>query len=122
MGEEGRDCPEGTSPASGMPACCVPDPSFLGDGACDAYAPYNTEECGYDLGDCCRESCRSDTTFACAAKEGDAYGPFGFYCLDPLHGGGAIDEEECSAETGSGWATADATPNTTRPSVDGTAE
>ena len=96
--EEGHDCPEGTSPPPGMPACCVPDPTFLGDGACDAYAPYNTEACGYDLGDCCRESCRTDTTFACAAKEGDAYGPFGFYCLDPLYGGDAIDEEACGAE------------------------
>ena len=81
-----------------MPACCVEDASFLGDGACDAYAPYNTKECGYDLGDCCRESCRPATTFACAAKEGDAYGPFGFYCLDPQHGGTAIDEERCGAE------------------------
>jgi len=96
--EEGHDCPEGTSSPPGMPACCVPDPTFLGDGACDVYAPFNTEECGYDLGDCCRESCRADTTFGCAAKEGDDYGPFGFYCLDPAHGGGAIDEEACGAE------------------------
>jgi len=89
-------CPEGTSPAQGLSGCCVPDPSFLGDGACDSYPPYNTPECGYDLGDCCRESCNPDTPFKCAAKEGDAYGPFGYYCLDPRYS--AIDEEACNAE------------------------
>jgi hypothetical protein len=36
--------------------CTVPIPSFLGDGYCD-YEPYNTEDCGWDGGDCCIETC-----------------------------------------------------------------
>jgi hypothetical protein len=94
--QEQGNCGDGLSSPQGMPDCCVPDPSFLGDGACDAYAPYNTQECGYDLGDCCQESCNVDTPFGCAAKEGDAYGPFGYYCLDPRYGN--INEEACGAE------------------------
>jgi len=95
--ENDRSCPDGTSPVQGLLNCCVPDQSFLGDGACDAYTPYNTAECGYDLGDCCRESCNVESsTFKCAAKEGDAYGPFGFYCLDPRYGN--IDEDACGAD------------------------
>lgn len=94
--EESSGCPEGTESPLGMPGCCVSDPSFLGDGACDAYAPYNTAECGYDLGDCCQDSCNSDSSFGCNAKEGDDYGPFGFFCLDPRYG--SIDEEECNAD------------------------
>jgi len=90
-------CPEGTSSAPGLPNCCVPDPSFLGDGACDAHPPYNTADCGYDLGDCCRGSCDPSSSFGCNAKEGDAYGPFGYYCIDPRHGP-SVDEDACSAE------------------------
>ena len=89
-------CPDGTSAAPGLPGCCVPDPSFLGDGACDAHEPYNTVECSYDLGDCCTDSCNTDSTFGCAAKEGDAYGPFGYYCLDPQYS--TIDDNACDAE------------------------
>jgi len=92
-----NECPEGTSSAPGLPNCCVPDPSFLGDGACDAHPPYNTADCGYDLGDCCRDSCDPSSAFGCDAKEGDAYGPFGYYCLDPRYGP-AIDEGACAAE------------------------
>jgi len=89
-------CPEGTSSPQGLPDCCVPDPNFLGDGACDAYSPYNTAECNYDMGDCCKESCDPNSLYACAAKEGDAYGPFGFYCIDPQYA--HIDEDRCQAE------------------------
>ena len=89
-------CPDGLLPVEDLKGCCVPDPSFLGDGACDPNSPYNTAECGYDRGDCCRETCNTDTTYGCKAKEGDEFGPFGFYCLDPQHA--YIDEKECKTE------------------------
>jgi len=89
-------CPEGTSSPQGLPGCCLPDPNFLGDGACDAYSPYNTAECNYDMGDCCKESCDPNSLYGCASKEGDAYGPFGFYCIDPQYA--RIDEDRCLAE------------------------
>jgi hypothetical protein len=34
------------------PNCDVPIPKYIGDDACDG-EPYNTEECGWDDGDCC---------------------------------------------------------------------
>ena len=63
-------CAEGTLSVTGLDGCCVPDPSFLGDGACDPYEPYNTEACGYDLGDCCKDTCNPLATFGCNSKEG----------------------------------------------------
>jgi hypothetical protein len=89
-------CPEGLLAVEDLPGCCVPDASFLGDGACDPDAPFNTVECGYDLGDCCKESCNTDTLFGCKSKEGDEFGPFGYFCVDPQYTN--IDEEECTAE------------------------
>jgi len=94
--EISQACPDGLLAVEDLKGCCVPDPSFLGDGACDPNAPYNTAECGYDRGDCCRETCDTDTTYGCTAKEGDEFGPFGFYCLDPQYA--YIDEEECKTE------------------------
>jgi hypothetical protein len=94
--EVSQTCPDGLLAVEDLKGCCVPDPSFLGDGACDPNAPYNTAECGYDRGDCCRETCDTDTTYGCNAKEGDEFGPFGFYCLDPQYA--YIDEEECKTE------------------------
>ena len=88
-------CSEGLPSIQGHAGCCVPEPTFLGDGACDAHAPYNTAECGYDLGDCCKESCDTEAQFGCKAKEGDAYGPFGFYCLDPQY---STIDENCTTE------------------------
>ena len=90
-------CPDDLYAVDGMPGCCVPDPTFLGDGACDAYedSPYNTAACFWDRGDCCHETCDKNTDFGCAAKEGDEFGPFGFYCLDPRYS--IIDDEACDA-------------------------
>ena len=34
------------------PDCLADDPSYLGDGWCENYEPYNTAECGWDGGDC----------------------------------------------------------------------
>jgi len=84
--EEKPLCPQGLFPWEKNPSCCVPNPNFIGDGACDPDAPYNTEECGYDGGDCCKGTCDSGSIFGCTTKKesqfGD-YGPFGFYCVDP---------------------------------------
>ena len=44
-------CPDGLMPWDENENCCVPNPNFLGDGACDPSSPYNTAVCGYDGGD-----------------------------------------------------------------------
>ena len=77
-----ESCPENMYPVDGLPGCCVPEPSFHGDGACDPEAPLNTPECGYDGGDCCRETCDLESTYGCSAESSE-YGPFGFFCLNP---------------------------------------
>jgi len=90
------ECPSDLFSVEGLPGCCVEDPSYLGDGACDPRAPYNTEECAFDLGDCCHETCNSDSAYGCKTKEGGEYGPFGFFCLDPRFGN--MDEKKCQVE------------------------
>jgi hypothetical protein len=91
-------CPEGLMHWEKNPSCCVPNPNFIGDGACDPDAPYNTEECGYDGGDCCKGTCDVGSIFGCTAKKesqfGD-YGPFGFYCVDPSQED-SIDRSACA--------------------------
>lgn len=52
--------------------CNVKNPSWLGDGFCENRGGYNTEQCGWDGGDCCRETCYS---ILC--------GIFRFECKDP---------------------------------------
>jgi hypothetical protein len=91
-------CPEGLVSVDGLPNCCVEDPLYLGDGACDPRAPYNTEECAFDLGDCCYESCNRETAYGCLTVDGniDEVGPFGFFCLDPRYS--IIDEAKCVVE------------------------
>ena len=87
-------CPEGLMPWEGNSDCCVPNSAFIGDGACDPEAPYNTAVCGYDGGDCCLSTCNEDSAFGCKTKEGSVYqdyGPFGFYCIDPAQGDSVID-------------------------------
>lgn len=82
-------CGEGLMALPGRPECCVPNTAFIGDGACDPEAPYNTKACMWDGGDCCKSTCKTDSPFGCKTKEdGDLgdYGPFGFYCLDPSQG------------------------------------
>eukprot|EP00970_Alexandrium_tamarense_P009379 scaffold1868_cov194-Alexandrium_tamarense.AAC.23 len=90
-------CPEGLKAVEGLPGCCVAEPNYLGDGACDPYEPYNTEACGYDLGDCCHDSCNEDSPYGCHTREGADYGPFGFFCLDP-RAGSTIDASKCLVE------------------------
>lgn len=91
-------CPEGLFSWEKNPSCCVPNPNFIGDGACDPDSPYNTEACGYDGGDCCKGTCDSRSIFGCTTKKesqfGD-YGPFGFYCVDPTQED-SIDRSVCA--------------------------
>jgi len=96
-------CGEGLMPWAENPDCCVPNTAFIGDGACDPDAPYNTAVCGYDGGDCCKDTCDQDwSAFGCTTKEVDSlgyYGPFGFFCIDPTTttqgASGIIDAELC---------------------------
>jgi hypothetical protein len=94
-------CPDGMMPWEENPDCCVPNTNFIGDGACDPDAPYNIEACGYDGGDCCKETCNRGSAFGCTVKEGDelqGYGPFGFYCIDPSQGEAAINPTLCDLD------------------------
>lgn len=56
-------------------SCNVEEPEFLGDGHCDFYVDdgYNTPQCDYDMGDCCKETCKSGVSGRCDY----------FECLDP---------------------------------------
>tara|TARA_Y100000591_G_C21848416_1_gene710065 strand:+ start:2129 stop:2842 length:714 start_codon:yes stop_codon:yes gene_type:complete len=58
--------------------CNVRNPSLLGDSVCDHIGGYNSEDCGYDDGDCCKESCMmKDFTLFC--------GITGYNCIDPFY-------------------------------------
>jgi hypothetical protein len=63
------------------PRCNVTEPCWVGDGWCDDNVPgYNTEECGHDGGDCCKESCEMNTThhlFPCGVNA--------YVCSDPVY-------------------------------------
>lgn len=56
------------------PNCFIENPSWVGDGHCD-HCEYNTEECGFDGGDCCSETCEDSTNYACEGNN--------FHCMDP---------------------------------------
>ena len=88
-------CPEGLYPAEGLDGCCLPEVAYLGDGACDPDAPYNTPECNFDNGDCCQETCNFDTNYGCSNEASQGYGPFGYFCLNPDLDE-YIDPEECT--------------------------
>ncbi|GMH84780.1 hypothetical protein TL16_g10024 [Triparma laevis f. inornata] len=59
---------------SDYPDCHVDNPSWVGDGHCD-HCEYNTEECGWDGGDCCSETCTDTPSYLCAGNKN--------HCLDP---------------------------------------
>lgn len=95
---ESSQCPDGLWPWKENPDCCIPNPNFIGDGACDPDAPYNIEACDFDGGDCCKGTCKKDSAFSCTVKEGDElaeYGPFGFYCVDPSRKEAVINSRLC---------------------------
>jgi hypothetical protein len=52
--------------------CNIKNPSWIGDGICERRGGYNTEQCGWDGGDCCKATC--DLIFC---------GIFKFDCKDP---------------------------------------
>ena len=96
----GPTCDEGLMPWQANPECCVPNSAFIGDGACDPDAPYNTAACGYDGGDCCMETCNQNSAFGCKTKWDDdlgSYGPFGFFCIDPYQSS-AVDPVLCDVD------------------------
>ena len=68
----------------GYPDCMVADSSYIGDGYCDLYAPYNTKDCGWDGGDCCESTC-VDGAETCDDSS--------YFCLDP-------DSPDCLCESG----------------------
>ena len=55
--------------------CNVKNPSYIGDGICDRKGGYNSENCLWDSGDCCQETCAGRLHFFC--------GIHGYYCRDP---------------------------------------
>jgi hypothetical protein len=93
---EFNGCPSDLFSVEGLPGCCVEEPTYLGDGACDPREPYNTEACAFDLGDCCHDTCDLDSAYGCITKEGGEFGPFGFFCIDPRFA--TIDKEKCQVE------------------------
>jgi hypothetical protein len=116
-------CSDGLQQVEGLPGCCVEEPNYLGDGACDPWEPYNTEACGFDLGDCCHDTCNEDSPYGCHTKEGADYGPFGFFCLDPRSGSIVVNAETCQVENrewiGDGGCDGDSEYNTPECGYDG---
>ena len=55
------------------PNCVVERPSNVGDGYCDDYSNYNTEECGWDGGDCNIFNSLTDCVVEYADEIGDGY-------------------------------------------------
>ena len=61
---------------------CKARPNQLGNGICNKnYKKNNMEECGWDGGDCCEESCKMNAKPRKAKKCGSR----GYYCLDPSY-------------------------------------
>lgn len=56
--------------------CNVRYDHWVGDGMCDTNGGYNTPECHYDGGDCCKETCEGSRYFGCGGFRE-------FECNDP---------------------------------------
>ncbi len=57
-GSKGFSCLSGLDYAED--GCEVAHPEYLGDDYCDNRGNYNTKQCGWDLGDCCMDTCGKD--------------------------------------------------------------
>ena len=58
--------------------CNVRFPTYIGDSVCDVSGGYNTQECDYDGGDCCRQSCLQNSfNLLCGISE--------YTCIDPQY-------------------------------------
>ena len=55
--------------------CNIRSTRYLGNGMCETIGGYNTPDCNYDGGDCCKETCQVDFIWIC--------GILGFDCIDP---------------------------------------
>ena len=84
MPVDANACPGELLGIDGFPDCCVPEPGYWGDGACDADSPYNTAECNFDGGDCCQATCDPSSVYGCSSsEESQGFGPFGYFCVNP---------------------------------------
>lgn len=54
--------------------CNVKYKHWIGDGYCDKSGGYNTFECGYDGGDCCKDTCPPGQTYNCGHNGYDCKG------------------------------------------------
>ena len=75
------ECLDPTASDEGdVSACTAPNPAWLGDGWCDQFYAdgdiYNSENCSWDGGDCCQETCPENATHSCGSTS--------FVCLDPI--------------------------------------
>ena len=97
--------------APDYPNCDAANPSWIGDGWCDNYAPYNTADCGWDGGDCCAGTCDDGGADLYGCDECDADGDGegcgsqsdgdgdGLWddCCDPAEGGDCAPPEPCTS-------------------------
>lgn len=67
--------------SSSFDICGVEYPEYIGDGACDQDAGYNTDKCGWDGGDCCELSCLASPGAVSSAEY--ACGESDYDCKDP---------------------------------------
>jgi len=85
--------------------CNVRYDYWIADGMCDKTGGYNTEECHYDGGDCCKETCIPKNIFECV-------GVRDFECKDPLILNPTTISETSRTQTYSNQTTSTQTPIT----------
>ena len=78
---------------------------WVGDGWCDPDGIYNSEECNYDGGDCCKQTCRPDLDYQCGTAEG-----VGYVCKDPYVGGSPVPAPTRANKQPTGESNVNSTP------------